>query len=111
MFLGQDDSMRCLGFRITCKGGLLGCETVSTRSFSYPHPTEDRIKYNEKLKLPHLPAWWWCAQAAKMEKQKGAVEQRYVKKMDKLLTQISKETDKARVQAASARTSPFKVRK
>ena len=49
------------------------------------------------------------AQAAKMEKQKEAVEQRYAKKMDKILTKLSKETDRARVRAVSTRTSPFKV--
>lgn len=45
-----------------------------------------------------------------MGRQKEAFEQRYAVKMSKILTKLSKETDKARVQAASAKTSPFKVR-
>ncbi|CAM9786078.1 unnamed protein product, partial [Pylaiella littoralis] len=48
--------------------------------------------------------------AAKMERQKEAVEERYATKMSKILTKLSKETDKARVQAASTKTSPFKAR-
>lgn len=50
------------------------------------------------------------AQAAKMERQKESFEQRYATKMGKILTKLSKETDKARVQAASTKTSPFQVR-
>lgn len=45
-----------------------------------------------------------------MGRQKESFEQRYALKMSKILTKLSKETDKARVQAASAETSPFKVR-
>lgn len=44
-----------------------------------------------------------------MERQKEAFEGRYAAKMGKILTKISKETDKARLQAASTKTSPFKV--
>lgn len=44
-----------------------------------------------------------------MERQKEAFEERYAAKMGKILTKISKETDKARLQAASTKTSPFKV--
>eukprot|EP00903_Cladosiphon_okamuranus_P014200 g13193.t2 len=48
--------------------------------------------------------------AAKMERQKDAFEERYATKMTKILTKISKETDKARLQAASTKTSPFQAR-
>ena len=44
-----------------------------------------------------------------MERQKEAFEGRYATKMGKILTKLSKETDKARVQAASTKTSPFQV--
>lgn len=44
-----------------------------------------------------------------MERQKDAFEERYATKMKKILTKISKETDKARLQAASTKTSPFQV--
>jgi len=46
-----------------------------------------------------------------MERQKEAFEARYATKMGKILTKLSKETNKARVQAASTKTSPFKVSK
>ncbi|CAM9994866.1 unnamed protein product [Scytosiphon promiscuus] len=48
--------------------------------------------------------------AAKMERQKGAFEERYATKMGKILTKMSKETDKARLRAAAAKTFPFKAR-
>ncbi|CAN0142041.1 unnamed protein product [Scytosiphon promiscuus] len=48
--------------------------------------------------------------AAKMERQKEAFEGRYATKMGKILTKMSKETDKARLRAASTKTSPFKAR-
>lgn len=44
-----------------------------------------------------------------MERQKDAFEERYASKMTKILTKISKETDKARLQAASTKTPPFQV--
>lgn len=44
-----------------------------------------------------------------MERQKDTFEERYASKMTKILTKISKETDKARLQAASTKTSPFQV--
>ena len=44
-----------------------------------------------------------------MERQKDSFEERYATKMTKILTKISKETDKARLQAASTKTSPFQV--
>lgn len=44
-----------------------------------------------------------------MERQKDAFEERYASKMTKILTKISKETDRARRQAASTKTSPFQV--
>lgn len=44
-----------------------------------------------------------------MERQKDAFEDRYAAKMTKILTKISKKTDKARLQAASTKTSPFQV--
>lgn len=50
-----------------------------------------------------------ASQAAKMERQKDTFEERYASKMTKILTKISKETDKARLQAASTKTSPFQV--
>ncbi len=44
-----------------------------------------------------------------MERQKEAFEARYATKMGKILTKLSKETDKARVHAASTKSSPFQV--
>lgn len=44
-----------------------------------------------------------------MDRQKDSFEQRYATNMGKILTKLSKETEKARVQASSRKTSPFQV--
>ena len=44
-----------------------------------------------------------------MERQQEAFQQRYAKKMAKILTKLSKETEKARVAAASQNSAAYKV--
>ncbi|CAM9653725.1 unnamed protein product [Ectocarpus fasciculatus] len=64
------------------------------------------IENNRQLKDAKDAGKW----AAKKERQQGAFEERYATKMGKILTKLSKETDKARLQAASTKTSPFKAK-
>ncbi|CAM9094863.1 unnamed protein product [Ectocarpus sp. 6 AP-2014] len=66
----------------------------------------DCIESNRQLKDAKDAGKW----AAKKERQQGAFEERYATKMGKILTKLSKETDKARLQAASTKTSPFKAK-